>query len=115
MGLHRYLQVKGGGIQNPVTRRWAACTGPRREGRNTGNRIVPNRGPDLPESSGYTQKSLPAGSLTPDVEGIELYSLPSSHGEMDSLLQRPLFHSKCGYPPKPESKWQVTQKMTYLK
>ena len=60
MGLRRYLQVKGGGIQNPVTRRWTACTGPRREGRNTGNRIVPNRGPDLPESSGFTRRSLPS-------------------------------------------------------
>ena len=40
-GLPRYLQVKGIGIQNPVTRRWAAFTGPRREGRSTEKRIVP--------------------------------------------------------------------------
>ena len=39
--LPRYLQVKGIGIQNPVTRRWAAFTGPRREGRSTEKRIVP--------------------------------------------------------------------------
>ena len=39
--LHGYLQEKGGGIHNPVTRRWAACTGPRREARSTGKRIIP--------------------------------------------------------------------------
>ena len=52
MGLSRHLQVKGGGIQNPGTRRWAACSGPKREERSTGKRIVPNREPDLPVSSG---------------------------------------------------------------
>ena len=52
MGLNRYLQVKGVGIQNPVTRRWAACTAPRRERRSTGERIVPTWGPDLLESFG---------------------------------------------------------------
>jgi len=39
--LHGYLQEKGGGIHNPITKRWAACTGPRKEGRSTGERIVP--------------------------------------------------------------------------
>ena len=73
VGLHIYLQVKGGGIQNPVTRRWAAYTGPRREGRSTGKRIVLNRGPALHLSlvklGGHI---LPAGILTPDVQWIEL-------------------------------------------
>ena len=90
MGLSRHLQVKGGGIQNPGTRRWAACSGPKREERSTGKRIVPNREPDLPvflvKLGGHV---LPAGRLTRDVEGIELYSLPSSHGETDSLPQGP--------------------------
>ena len=85
VGLHRYLQMKGGGIQNPVARRWVACTGPRKEGRSTGKRIVPNRGPDLHESlvklGGHV---LPAGILTPDMQWIELYSLATSHREMDS-------------------------------
>jgi len=39
--LHGYLKEKGRGIQNPVSRRWAACTGPKREGRSTGKKIVP--------------------------------------------------------------------------
>jgi len=34
-------KVKGRGIHNPITKRWAACTGHRREGRSTGERIVP--------------------------------------------------------------------------
>ena len=82
--------MKGGGIQNPVARRWVAFTGPRKEGRSTGKRIVPNRGPDLHESQvklgGHI---LPARILTPDVEGIELYSLPMSNRETDSLPQGP--------------------------
>ena len=54
VGLHRYLQVKWGGIQNPVTKRLhrAGCTEQRREGRSTEKRIVPNREPDIHESSG---------------------------------------------------------------
>ena len=31
VGLHGYLPEKGGGIQNPITRSWAACQGPRME------------------------------------------------------------------------------------
>jgi len=41
VGLPRYLQVKGEGMQNPVARRWAGSTEPRREGRSTGKRIGP--------------------------------------------------------------------------
>ena len=90
VGLHRYLQVKGVGIQNPVTRRWAACTGPRRERRNTGKRIVPTEGQtflSLPVKLGG--HFLPSGVPAPDVEGRELYSLLMSHRERDSFPQRP--------------------------
>ena len=60
VGLHRYLEVKWAGIQSAVTRSWAACTGPRREGRSTGKTKVPPWGPDLLESSGYTWRSHPS-------------------------------------------------------
>jgi len=39
--LNGYMPEKGGGIPNQITRRGAACTGSRREGRSTGKQIVP--------------------------------------------------------------------------
>ena len=90
MGLSRHLQEKGGGIQNPGTRKWAACTGPRREERSTRKIIVPNRGPDLPESSSYTWRSHPScWNSWPRKEGRQLYSLPMNHRERDSLPKDP--------------------------
>ena len=117
VGLPRYLQVKGGGIQNPVTRRWAACTGPRREGRSIGKRRVPTWGPDLPESSGYTWKSLPSCWNSCSRCGGDRAVLTANdwQGEGQPPPEALWFLSNCGHHPKPGSKWQVIQKMTYFK
>ena len=88
--LHGYLQEKGGGIHNPITRRWAAAQDPGRKEEILGKEQC------LPESQTYLSLPVKLGGCVlpdlisaPDVEGIELYSLLMSYGERDILPQEP--------------------------
>ena len=91
VGQHRYLQEKGGGIQKPGTMKWAACTGPRRKGRRPWRRIVPTRGPDLPESSGKTWRSrVSCWKFYSRCAGDRAVLMPMNHRDGDSLPQRPI-------------------------
>ena len=87
--LHGYLQ-KGGGIHNPISRRWAAAQDP------GGKEEALGKEQCLPEGQIYLSLPvklggcvLPALISAPDVQGIELYSLLMRHGERDSLPQEP--------------------------
>ena len=59
---------------------------------------------------------LPALISSPDVEGIELYSLLMSHGEQDSLPQEPFDSTlTVGIIPSQRANGTSSKKMTYFK
>ena len=87
--LHGYLPEKGGGIHNPITRRWEAAQDPGGTEEALGKEQGPPEGQtffSLPvKLGGYV---FPAGNPAPDAEGRELYSLLMSHRERNGLPQR---------------------------
>ena len=59
---------------------------------------------------------LPALISTPDLEGIELYSLLMSHGEKDSLHQEPIDSTlTVSIIPSQRANGTSSKKMTYFK